>query len=401
MRINPINLYTTTKYNINNTKSQNSTVSVTTEKPRMFAYQPLFKGKSMAALYDEYNWYLYNDRIPAIKSFLKIEETPEVMDNFLTEILKTKDRSKEFFDSFIYQPREVNNVISALQQKVGVNSKNILPFMVNSPYNDAYTRYVEDKYNNERSLISLLKMRPDWKGEALINKFKMLYNSDKLEIGNIPREFPNNHLEQISNYLRNEMQEGLKQKKKISSLTLDNRTYEFVYFTEGKSDKNVFGVFTPEGKKFVLKMGKPEMRSLDAPFALGTLAKIDFYLTTHRSRNSAPLCYYNHEQNYSIYKYIEHIPIEEEPNSLSVISKHLNDFRTLGLTYNDTVGYKNFFKLAQNSTDGINCTEGFAEGINNQEWISVDNDHVTYNNRLQPMISRYHSALPNAMQMFF
>ena len=197
------------------------------------------------------------------------------------------------------------------------------------------------------------------------------------------------------------MQEGFKFKKKIASLTLDNRKYDFAYFTEGKSDKNVFGVFTPEGKKFVLKMGKPEMRSLDAPFALGTLAKIDFYLKTHRCRNSAPICYYNHDNNYSVYKYIEHIPINEEPSNLNIISKHLNDFKALGMSYNDTAGYKNFFMLSPNSTEGIGNTEGFEDGLSKQEWITVDNDHVTYSNRMQPMVSKYHTSLPNAMQMFF
>ena len=366
-----------------------------------YAYRPIFKGKSIPKLYEEYNWYINNDRVPALKSFLKIEETPEVMDKFLTEILKTKDRSKEFFDSFIYNPREVDNNLKALREKVGGNSINLMPFMMNSPYNEAYTNYIEDKLKNERCLISLLKIRPDWRGDTLIEKYKSLHGTDKLEIGNIPKEFPNGHLAKISDYLRQEMQEGFKSKKSIQSLTLDNRKYDFAYFTEGKSDKNVFGVFTPEGKKFVLKMGKPEMRSLDAPFALGTLAKIDSYLTTHRCRNSAPLCYYNHDNNYSVYKYIEHIPINEEPSNLSIITKHLNDFRNLGMSYNDTAGYKNFFMLAPNSTEGISNTEGFADGLSKQEWITVDNDHVTYSNRLQPMVSKYHTSLPNAMQMFF
>ena len=130
-------------------------------------------------------------------------------------------------------------------------------------------------------------------------------------------------------------------------------------------------------------------------------AGIDFYLTTHRCRNAAPICYYNHEKNFSIYKYIEHIPVDEMPSNMGVISKHLNDFRSLGMTYNDTVGSKNFFMLKPNSTDGITNSEGFMDGLNNKEWISVDNDHVTYSNILQPLISEYCSSLPNAMQMFF
>ena len=31
---------------------------------------------------------------------------------------------------------------------------------------------------------------------------------------------------------------------------------------------------------------------------------------------------------------------------LQTITKHLNDFKALGMSYNDTAGYKNFFMLA-------------------------------------------------------
>lgn len=402
MKINKINLYNQ-NYNIKrNIKNNDSQQPVINPQPKVnYAYPPVFfKGKSIPKLYEEYNWYINHDRVPALQAFLKIEETPEVMDKFLTEILNTKDRSIQFFDSFLYSPRESTRITEKLGEKIGANSKNLMPFAIDSPYNKSYNNYLENKFNNANCIIGLLKLRPDWKGDKLIEKAMQLGNS-KVEIGNIPKEFPNNHLEKITDYLRGQMEVGYKSKKKIPDLTIDNRKYEFAYFTEGKSDKNVFGVFTPEGKKYVIKMGQPEARSLDAPFALGTLAKIDFYLTTHRCRNSAPLCYYNHSGNYSIYKYIEHTPIEGTSKDLSTISKHLTDFNKLGLTYNDTVGDKNFFKLNNNSTDGIKTLVGFEEGMQNNEWISVDNDHVTYYNRLQPMVYGYNESLPNAMQMFF
>jgi hypothetical protein len=140
---------------------------------------------------------------------------------------------------------------------------------------------------------------------------------------------------------------------------------------------------------------------MDNAFALGTLAKIDGYLTSNRSRNSAPLCYYNHNENLSIYKYIEHSHIDGNSSNLETVKKHLPDFKSLGLDYNDTVGYKNFFKLNEKSIDTYSHMEGYKEAINNNEWISVDNDHVTYNNRLQPSVNGYHKSLPNAMGMFF
>lgn len=87
--------------------------------------------------------------------------------------------------------------------------------------------------------------------------------------------------------------------------------------------------------------------------------------------------------------------------NLSFLSKTLPDFKALGLAYNDTVGYKNFFLMAKESNSDMLNTEGFMDGVNNGEWVSVDNDHVTYGIRLQPAVYNYHKSLPNAMQMFF
>lgn len=362
-----------------------------------------FRSKTLNQLYDEYNWYINNDHTPAIDAFLKIDDDKDSMDGFLGAILNTDDRSYQFIDSVVRQPRNTGKITKNLSDKVGACSQNIIPFIPTSPYRKAYDKYLETKYENSHTLSELLRVRPDWKGDKLIEKHRNLKGNDSLEIGSIPREFPNNHLFQIADYLQPYMEKGVKLSKDISSLKLDNRNYEFKFFTEGKSDKNVFGVFTPEHKKYVIKMADPERRSLDAPFSLGTLAKIDTYLTTNRSRNSAPLCYYNHDRNLSVYKYIEHTPISHSvaKSDMDTIAKHIPDFGALGLTYNDTVGDKNYFLLDRDSNEDLHTTEGFDDAVKNGEWISVDNDHVTYSSRLQPPNSKYTASLPNAMQMFF
>lgn len=358
-----------------------------------------FKGnKPLNKLYDEYNWYIRHDRVSPIDAFLKMEESHEVMDNFLTEIFKTDDRSKELLDSIAYQPRRAKEFREKLKEKVGENSPNAHTIFYDSPYMKVYEKYIEDKYNNEHSISGLLKMRPDWRGSALLEKFKQMgKNPEDFYIGDIPNDFPRDHFDRITDYLSGQMEFGYKTQKNIDSLELDGRRYDFKYFTEGRSDKNVFGVFTPDKRKYVFKMGDPEKRSLDDPFALGTLAKIDRYLTTNRSPNSAPHCYYNHKKNISIYKYIEHSPVKENPNNLETIKNHLPDFDALGLAYNDSVGNKNCFLLDRVYDDSVDAHGA----ISRQEWISVDNDHVTYSNPFQPLITKFHAPLPNAMQMFF
>lgn len=358
-----------------------------------------FRGNSMSKLWADYDWFIRHDNTPAIFSFLKIKEAPEVMEKFLNAILETSDRSKELFTSIVNNPRNSLEISEKLAQVLPANSPNLLPFLINSPYNKGYAKFIDGKFNEAHSLEDLLKIRPDWRGEVLIKKYEALKGNRNLEIGNIPKEIPSSDLTQIVDYLSKQMEYGVKNKKKIESLTIGYRKYDFAYFTEGKSDKNVFGLFTPEGKKYVLKMSTPERRSLDNPFALGTLAKIDSYLTYNRSRNSAPLCYYNHEKNFSIYKYIEHIQTPDCQHDLTKVAKNMPDFYALGLTYNDTVGNKNFFLLNNESNADLVKTVGFQEGVNRGEWVSVDNDHVTYANRMQPMLTKYHSYLPNVMQM--
>ena len=401
MKINRIN----PNYNNNNILKKNNNVKTYNEKyqselisyPANY-YIPTFRGINLSKMYDEYNWYINHDKIPAIKSFLKIIAPKEEMDEFLTHILSTNDRSYQFIDSIVSLPREAKNILNALAEKVGSSSKNIMPFVYDSPYNNAYQRYIEQKYNNAHTLSELLKVRPDWSGKVLMEKYISLAGNDELKIGNIPKQVPKEHLDQIITYLSEKMEIGVKSDKKIDNLVIGGSTYEFKFFTEGKSSKNVFGLFVPAMmKKYVIKMDSLRNRSLDEPFALGTLAKIDKYLTANRSRNSAPLCYYDHARNFSIYKYIEHSPIDERPTSLDVIKKHLPDFKALGLDYNDTVGYKNFFALNEHSLDTHYRMDGYQEALNSDEWISVDNDHVTYNNRLQPIINNYIKTLPNAM----
>lgn len=383
--------------NTNNQQKYNrENISVNT------CYLPNFRSNiPLNKLYEEYNWYINCDRTPAIHSFLKMNYPKEVMNKFLTELLTT-DRSHQLIDSIVSEPRNTQYFLNALKDKVGENSENLLTFIPHFPYYKAYNSYIEEKYKNARNLSELLKVRPDWTGKALMEKYQSKANNDKLKIGNIPKQIPKEHLFQIVNYLKNNMEIGVKNSKEIPGMVIDGRTYIFQFFTEGKSSKNVFGVFVPAmAKKYVIKIDDPHNRSLDNPFALGTLAKIDKYLTSHRSRNSAPLCYYDHEHNFSIYKYIEHELIGEDYSTTDKIMKHLPDFKKLGLVYNDTVGVKNFFILSDKSSDTHYETEGFAEALNKSEWISVDNDHVTYSNRFQPSITKYNAPLPNGMQMFF
>ena len=360
-----------------------------------------FKGKTLNQLYDEYNWFIRNDGEKPINAFLKIEDAPKTMDGFFGAILSTNDRSYELIDSIARSGKGLSDITHKLKEKIGPDSENLLTFMPDCPYTKAYKNYITKRYDSAHTMSELLQIRPDWREDALLSKFEHLRPSSNFRIGKVPREFPQESgtYAAIINHLRPNMQIGYKNEQTIPDLRVGNRTYNFKSFTNGRSDKNVFCVTVPEGKKFVIKMGEEKKRGLNKPFGLGTLALIDTYLTTNRSINSAPLHFYDHKHNVSIYSFVEHCPVKSlyEP-SMADVNDKLSDFKRLGLYYNDTVGSNNYFQLNDVHKKLANETE-IEHGIKNQEWISVDNDHVTFDSILHPRIDGLHAPLPNIMNM--
>jgi hypothetical protein len=293
----------------------------------------------------------------------------------------------------------LKNITDALVEKVGKNSQNLQTFMPHCPYTKAYNRYITSRFDNANTISEILRIRPDWSEEALMGKYERLKGNKNFKIGKIPNEFPkeDNTYQKILEHLRPNMQVGYKVKQDIPDLQIGTRKYKFTSFTEGKSDKNVFGVQVPEGKKFIIKMGRPEDNGLNRPFGLGTLSLIDTFLTTNRSKNSAPLRFYDKTNNVSIYSFVEHCPVElTHAPSVNEVNNKLGDFKKLGLTYNDTVGNNNYFQLEEVHKSLIDGEE-IENGILNSEWISVDNDHVTFDSKLHPQIQGLHKSLPNMM----
>ena len=194
------------------------------------------------------------------------------------------------------------------------------------------------------------------------------------------------------------MDYGFKTKQDIPSLTINGKTFKFEKLIDGRSDKNVYKITTPEGKSFVIKMTDTERKGLNKPFAIGTCCIIDQYLTRNNCRNSAPLRYYNHDNNVAIYDYIHH-ETTTKMHSFKEFVDTMPDFTDLGLRHSDTVGNNNYFKL-NGAQDAMKKTFDFEYGIEHGELVSVDNDHVTYNQVLCPMVYKYHKDLPTGMQMF-
>ena len=358
-----------------------------------------FKARPLQVLQNEYNTLIKTKGLNPVKAFFSISDEQSAMDGLLTSILKTEESAFEFIADAIKNPRETSFITNALPEKVGPNSDNVMTFFYTSPYAIAYKGVIAKKFDEAKSVGELLAIRPDWRGAKLLEKHKSLHGDTGFELGEIPQELPKDDLMNIANYLKRFMQGGgAKTPTKIDGINLSSGRYEFEYFTDGKTNKNVFGLNLPSGKKYIMKMADENMRSLDEPFALGTLAKIDTYMTANKSRNTAPLLYYNHDKNFLIYEFIEHIPVDGDTRNLSVINEHIPDYKALGLQFNDSVGSNNCFLLSEKSNPRLVDSVDFINGIEKGEWVSVDNDHVTYSNNFHPQVREFHSYLPNGMQ---
>ena len=121
------------------------------------------------------------------------------MDEFLTHILSTNDRSYELIDSIVSKPRCAGKISEMLKKKIGENSKNIMTFFYDSPYNIAYARYIEEKYKNAKNVLELLKIRPDWSEQALIKKQRETGNGEEA-IGKLPKHMPQKDIDRIIPY---------------------------------------------------------------------------------------------------------------------------------------------------------------------------------------------------------
>lgn len=360
----------------------------------ILAYNNITFGNSkQSELLDEYNWYINNDRVNPFNSLMKIDAPQKDKNELFLKVLQDDNLSFEFINNLASAPRELNSRHKMLATELGAQSPIANLYAPNSPYHKAFEKFMDKKYNEARSIESLIKLRPDWKEELLIDKFQQLTGRNNFEIGNIPKEFPNDTFGEISRYLNTFNQYGFKMGITIPPLDTNGHHYEFESFTEGKSPKNVYGVYT-QGKKFIFKIDDSSNKGLNKPFALGTLALIDNYLTLNRCRNSAPIYYYNHDLNTSIYKYVNHNKLYTQLQQNQVNSR-LPDFQELGLCYNDTLGSNNYFLIGDNNIDEENSKN------NDNELISVDNDHVTYSKTFMLKSSNYNIELPNAMQTAF
>lgn len=357
-------------------------------------------GKQLSALMNDYKWFIAHDKMPAIDAFLKIDAPVESLESLLRHILSDNKESFNFIDSIVAQPRQIKHVAQALREKMPKSSDIFNYFTQGNLYRLAHENYITTRVQNASSVSELLKIRPDWNERVLLEKHRELYHNDDFELGFVPDSIGKDNYHIIINYLRSFADVGFKTKKNISDLNINGRVYSFENFIDGKSDKNVFKVTTPSGEAFIIKMAQPEQRGLNKPFALGTLAMIDTYLARNNCRNSAPIRYYHHASNTAVYDFIEHNTADSKLNQLNEFIINMPDFADLGLRHNDTVGANNYFKLEKNQK-AMQHTYDFQYGVDHNELVSVDNDHVTYDQPLCIVDYNYNKPLPCEMQMFF
>ncbi len=386
---------------INNNQTAEPTDNLAIENQRVYASHLGFRGgKQLATAISDYKQAIAHNHIPAVEAFIKLDAPAETMESLMRHILSDESTSYEFIDSIATQPRRIKYFAEDIRKKLPQNTDMFNYFCPNNPYSSAYNNYITTRIQNASSVSELLKIRPDWNERILLDKHNELYHNNQFELGIVPDCIGKDNYCAIIDYLRNFVDVGFKTKKNISDLNINGQVYKFENFVDGKSDKNVFKITAPNGESFILKMANPEARGLNKPFAIGTLAMIDTYLARNNCRNSAPIRYYHHDSNTALYDFIEHNSADSKLSQLHEFVANMPDFADLGLRHNDTVGANNYFKLEKNQK-AMQHTYDFQYGVDHNELISVDNDHVTFNQQLSPIDYHYNKPLPCEMQMFF
>ena len=405
MKINNINDAKINVASFTNIKSNNKTnfaslVNDCDAKQQVFASNICFRGEvPLRNLINDYKWFINNDKIPAINSFLRIQAPKESMSGLLRFILSSQESANEFLDSIIYQPRNANKLFEELEKKLPEYDSLKNFYFTSNPYFKAYNEYIAQKYEKANSISELLKIRPDWDGRALLYKHKELYQNENFFIGSIPADIGSENYKPIIEHLNGYLQFGFKTFQNIEDLIINGRRFKFESILDGKSDKNVFIIILENEKKYVVKIAKQGEQSLNDPFALGTCCKIDEYLTLNKCRNSAPLKYYDHNSNSAIYDYINR-QVVPRSRDVSDGGRRTPDFKDLGLESGDTVGENNYF-LLDSTQDAMKNSYDFKYGVDKQELISVDNDHVVYDSPFNILVRGFHKRLPNAMTGMF
>ncbi len=357
-------------------------------------------GIPLSSLVNDYKWFINHDRNSAINAFLKIDAPKDSINQLLRHILSNKDFSYEFIDSISSQPRNVADIYQKCKEKLPDGSDIINIYVPNNLYVKAYENYIDERYKNAASVSELLKIRPDWKEEVLLSKHRELYHNDDFELGIVPDSIGQENFQAVAEHLKKHCTYGFKRQTEIPDLNINGKTFTLKPYLDGKSDKNVFRIKTPDGQRFVIKMTTSENENLNQPGSLGLVSIIDTYLTQNSCRNAAPIKYYNKNQNIAIYDYINHNKVDQIRFSIYEMLNRMPDIKDLGITIYDTIGSNNYFRL-DDSQKALRNANDFKYGTLHDEVISVDNDHSTYDKILFPIVNKYHKAIQNEIQMFF
>ena len=402
MQLNSINNLLDKKFYNNKALNKNSQIqnynNIDNKEQKVYASHLNFRGGADVALLSKYKLLTQNKNTKPIEAFLSINAPKEELEALGKAILKDDNLSFDFIKSLTEFPRKVKLYYAQLQEKLIPNSVFFNVYFPTNEYKIAYNKYIERRVRETQSISELLQIRPDWKEDFLLKKHQELYHNNNFELGFVPDSIGANNFNSIMNHLNNYKDYGFKTKQDIPDLTVNGKTFNFQKLLDGRSDKNVFLIKTPQNKNFVIKTTDTNQRGLNKPFAIGTCCIIDQYLTMNNCRNSAPLRYYNHDTNTAIYDFIEH-ETTSKINSLRGFVDYMPDFSDLGLYHSDTVGTNNYFKLSANQ-NAMKHTYDFNYGVEHEELVSVDNDHVYFNLGLSPMVDEYHKYLPTGMQMF-
>lgn len=268
----------------------------------------------------------------------------------LVETLKDKEKSFDFFNKILSDPRNSKKITRELRSIAGGIDAFTKLYYAKDGYKDAYSNYAKNIYENAKTPDDLLKLSPNWTCWAIKEKFGKDYT-----IGEVPEEIGSQE-----------------EYRELVQSILKDKPEDIKELGGGLSGKRAF-LLTYGDKKYVLKVQNDYLIYSDAlkkaleedpwledsffenykdnesmkPDSCFLNATMDRYLNLHGCKNAPTMCFYDSKTSSVLYEFTEGDEYEGELNLLN-INDTLKDLTGLGIIYND-VCYDNLRVQKDNS----------------------------------------------------
>ncbi|NLF82444.1 MAG: hypothetical protein GX568_00475 [Candidatus Gastranaerophilales bacterium] len=263
--------------------------------------------------------------------------SPEEVKRQLFEITSDREKSREFIENIIANPRKSREIVKDLTTKIGGKQEFMNWYFAPNGYEKAYQGYINEKYETAKNPDELIKLSPNWSYWTLTGKF-----GDDFTIGELPKEFGDkeNYRKLVKGLLS-----GKENAKTLGGGLSGKRAFMLEkegkkYVLKSQHDYLVYSSGLREALKinpwleddFFKKYKENEAMKSDSCFLN---AMLDRYLNLNNCENSPKMHFFDAKTGSALYEMVEGENLNIDNLNIINVNKQLKDMNSLGIVYND------------------------------------------------------------------